>query len=149
VAEDRCAAEEIREAVGGPIVDHAVSAPHCWIRCTRIRSPLRTVPAAARAIRRAAAGRAAALVVSIVAAVGVCGYGVLAVILGPIAIFLGLSSQRRIRASGGALGGGGMAMAGWIVGMVATGLGAVYALIMLIFLGIFIASGMSHPSPSP
>jgi hypothetical protein len=95
-------------------------------------------------------GRAiAALVVSIVAAVGVCGYGVLAVILGPIAIFLGLSSQRRIRASGGALGGGGMAMAGWIVGMVATGLGAVYALIMLIIFGIFIASGMSHPSPSP
>ena len=87
--------------------------------------------------------------VSIVAGVGICGYGVLALILGPIAIFLGLSSQRRIQASGGALGGGGMAKAGWIVGIVATALGAVYALIMLVFLGIFIAGGLAHPSPSP
>jgi hypothetical protein len=95
-------------------------------------------------------GRAiAALVVGIVAGAGICAYGVVAVILGPIAIYLGLSSQRRIRAGGGALGGGGMAMAGWIIGMVATGVGAIYLLFFVVVFGMAIIGGMSHPSPSP
>src|SRR5437899_11006277 len=60
----------------------------------------------------------AALVVGIISAVGVFCYGVPAIILGPVAVYLGLRSRRKIKASAGAIGGGGLAMAGWITGLV-------------------------------
>jgi hypothetical protein len=90
----------------------------------------------------------AALVVSIVAAVGIFCYGVLAIILGPIAIYLGLRSRRQIKESGGALGGYGLAQAGWIIGLCAAILGALYLIFVVGFVAIVAISGI-HISPSP
>jgi hypothetical protein len=42
-----------------------------------------------------------------------------------------------------------MAMAGWNVGMVATGIGAIYRLIVAILLGFALPMGPPHVSPSP
>ena len=90
----------------------------------------------------------AALVVSIVAAVGVFCYGIVAIICGPIAIYLGLRSRRQIRASGGALGGYGMAQAGWIIGLIAAILGVIY--LVFIIIGVaYIAINGAHFTPSP
>jgi hypothetical protein len=90
----------------------------------------------------------AALVVGIVAAVGVFCYGIVAIILGPIAIYLGLRSRRQIKASGGALGGYGMAQAGWIIGLIAAILGLIYLAFIVIGVAIFAISGV-HITPTP
>jgi Domain of unknown function (DUF4190) len=42
------------------------------------------------------------------------------VILGPVAIFIGNASRRRIQASGGTLGGNGLATAGFVLGIIGT-----------------------------
>lgn len=52
-------------------------------------------------------------------------------ILGPIAYFLGRSSINRIQESKGELGGRSTATAGWVMGVVATAIGAIVALIAL------------------
>lgn len=63
-------------------------------------------------------GRAiAALVVVIVSFIGAFFYGIPGVILGVVAVVLGLTARSRIKKSGGALGGGGLAPAGTIVGV--------------------------------
>jgi len=49
---------------------------------------------------------------------GICS--VFCCFLGPVAFFLGNSALRRIRASGGTLGGEGMAQAGRILGIIGT-----------------------------
>jgi hypothetical protein len=59
------------------------------------------------------------LVVSLVGALGLCAYG-LGGWIGAIGAILGHVSQRQIRERGD--GGGGMALAGVIVGWIATGL---------------------------
>jgi hypothetical protein len=41
-------------------------------------------------------------------------------ILGPVALFIGNSSRQRVQASGGTLGGGGLATAGLILGIIGT-----------------------------
>ncbi len=41
-------------------------------------------------------------------------------ILGPVALFIGNSSRQRIEASGGTLGGGGLATAGFVLGIIGT-----------------------------
>ena len=83
-------------------------------------------------------GRAiAALVVGILAPVSAFVLlGVTGVLLGAVAVFLGLTARRRIKQSGGALGGGGMALAGWICGLVGIGLGLLWAVYLL---GLFFA----------
>lgn len=91
----------------------------------------------------------AALVVGILSLVGVLCYGVPALIMGPIAIYLGLHSRTRIRASGGALGGQGFAMAGWICGIVGVVLGALYLLFFIGILAIGILATLNAPSTSP
>jgi hypothetical protein len=56
-------------------------------------------------------------------------------ILGPVALFIGNSSRRRIMASGGALGGYGMATAGFVLGIIGTvflGIGVIYAIVVVI-----------------
>jgi uncharacterized protein DUF4190 len=59
----------------------------------------------------------AALICGIVGLV--CFFLCLGVILGPTAAILGFVSRQRIASSGGMLGGGGLAMAGLILGIVA------------------------------
>jgi hypothetical protein len=91
----------------------------------------------------------AALVVGILAAVGLFCYGVPAIILGPIAVFLGLNARRRIKASEGALGGYGLAMAGWITGLVAACLGLLIVIVLIGFFVVVALTGHSFPSPTP
>jgi hypothetical protein len=55
-------------------------------------------------------------------------------ILGPIAFFIGNGSLNRIRASGGTLGGAGLAQAGRILGIIGTvflALGVLYAIVAI------------------
>ncbi len=94
-----------------------------------------------------------ALVLGIVAAVGVvlC-YGIPSVIAGPIAIYLGFRAQHRIRGSGGGLAGNGLAMAGWITGLISTCIGALVLLIFVLFVGLIGFSAFyaaSHATPTP
>jgi len=49
--------------------------------------------------------------------------------MGSVAVFLGLRAEARIRSAGGAVGGSGMARAGWIVGLIGIVLGIVFLLL--------------------
>jgi hypothetical protein len=93
----------------------------------------------------------AALVVGVIAFVADLFDGVPGVVMGTVAVFLGLSSGRRIKRSGGQLQGGGLALAGWIVGLCAIVLGI---LIAILFVGLFLAmqpssTGTGGPPPVP
>jgi len=57
--------------------------------------------------------------------------GLPGLVLGPIAYFLGRSSVNRIQESKGELGGRSTAMAGWVMGVVATASGAIVSLVWL------------------
>lgn len=92
----------------------------------------------------------AALVVGILTLFGIWCYGVPSLILGPIAIYLGLHARGRIRASGGAVGGEGFATAGWITGLVGLVLGGMFLLFFVGFFGFAIFMAVTHPpSPTP
>jgi hypothetical protein len=78
----------------------------------------------------------ASLVVSCVATVGLCGYG-LGGLLGVVGAILGHVARRRIRVSGA--GGDGMALAGIIIGWIAAAVG-VLALVGIILL-VTLSSG--------
>jgi hypothetical protein len=92
------------------------------------------------------------LVFGIAAFPAICCYGIPAVALGVTAVILGRMALGRIRQSGGAIGGNGLAQAGWITGLVGASLGLIYALFTV---GIFIltlfaaAHGIGIPSPTP
>lgn len=60
--------------------------------------------------------------------------GLPALVLGPIAYFLGRSAINRIAESKGGLGGRGTAVTGWVVGVAATAVGAAVTLIWIILL---------------
>ena len=57
--------------------------------------------------------------------------GVPGLVCGPIAYFMGRSAVKRIDEAAGALGGRSLAMAAWIMGIVATALGAVVTVLLL------------------
>lgn len=59
----------------------------------------------------------------------------LGIVLGPVAFFLGHSALGRIRNSGGALGGAGMAQAGRILGVIDT----LLWLVLLVVVGVSVA----------
>jgi Domain of unknown function (DUF4190) len=82
-------------------------------------------------------GATAALVVGIVSLVLACGYGV-GLLGSPVAWYLGKSSMNRIDASGGGLGGRGMAQAGFVLGIIGTVLLvlAVVGLVLLVVVGM-------------
>ena len=69
----------------------------------------------------------AALVVGLTAVPGATVLGVPGVVLGIVAIILGLRARGRIKRSGGARGGGGFAVAGMIAGGCGAVLGALWA----------------------
>lgn len=126
----------------GPPPGHGVGPPPLY-------GPLPPPPYPAGYASPPVEGRAtAALVVGIVAAAGIFCNGVPAVILGPVAIFLGLTAHHRIRASQGTLGGAGMAMAGWILGIAATTIGI---FLVVLFLGVmaFTFWAVSQATPVP
>ena len=58
--------------------------------------------------------------------------GIPGMVLGTIAYFLGKSSVSRIDSSQGALGGRGVAVSGWVFGVVAMAIGSVVTLVWLV-----------------
>jgi len=73
----------------------------------------------------------ASLVVSCAAVLGLCGYG-LGAVLGIVGAILGHVARRRIRANG--TGGAGMALAGIIVGWIVTALGIIGITVLIVAL---------------
>lgn len=65
--------------------------------------------------------------------------GLPGLVCGPIAYFMGRSAVARIDESAGALGGRGLAMTAWIMGIVATSVGAVVSVILVVLYLITIA----------
>jgi hypothetical protein len=90
----------------------------------------------------------ASLVCSIIGLPAAFCYGIPAIALGLVGFFLGRSSLKRIRASGGFKAGQGIATAGWIVGIIAAVLGVIS---VIFFIGIFVlaAIGAATPTSSP
>jgi hypothetical protein len=66
--------------------------------------------------------------------------GLAGLVLGPLAYFLGKSAISRIESSQGALGGRSTAVAGWVMGIVATGIGALVTLVWFVVLLILLSS---------
>jgi hypothetical protein len=92
----------------------------------------------------------AALVLGIISIPGICCYGIVGLGAGITAVILGRISLRKITASGGMIGGRGLAQAGWICGLVGAILGGLYGLfyIALLILGVATSFG-SFPFSSP
>jgi hypothetical protein len=91
----------------------------------------------------------ASLICSIIALPAIVCYGVPAIILGMVGFFLGRSAVKRIRASGGAKGGHGVATAGWIIGLVAAAIGLLFGLILVAGAALVLTGVIPTPSPSP
>jgi hypothetical protein len=90
-----------------------------------------------------------ALVLGIAAFPGICCYGIPAIGLGIAAVILGRMALRRVRASGGTLGGEGLAQAGWICGLVAGAIGAIYLIFIAGTLIFAVSNGAFSPTPTP
>jgi hypothetical protein len=67
---------------------------------------------------------------------------VLCGLLAPIALFMGLSAKRRIRESGGYLGGDGQATAGVVLGAI----GTAFIVLGLLFLAVVLIAAASSNS---
>ena len=92
----------------------------------------------------------AALILGIVSIPGICCYGVVGIAAGVTAIILGRISLGKIRASGGMIGGRGLAQAGWITGLVGAILGGLYLIVSVVFLVFGITNGFgTFPLPTP
>jgi hypothetical protein len=70
-------------------------------------------------------------------------FGLPGLVLGAIAYFTGKAAIARIDSAKGTVGGRGLAAAGWVLGVVATGIGAVVSLIWLVVLLV----AVSGPTP--
>ena len=84
----------------------------------------------------------AALVIGIISLV--CSFFCLGVVLGPTAAIMGFISRQRISTSGGMLGGGALAVAGLVLGII--GFIASVGFFFLYFAGAM-SSATSTPSP--
>jgi hypothetical protein len=93
----------------------------------------------------------ASLVLGILAFPGLCLYGVVGLVFGITALILGRMAIGRIRNSNGALGGYGLAQAGWICGLVAASLSVLSIAFSLLLVGVpwFLSVIQSTPTPSP
>ncbi len=85
----------------------------------------------------------AALVIGIVSIV--CSIACLGIILGPTAAIMGFISRQRIQTSGGAVGGGTLALVGLILGIV----GFVASVAWFFFVIVSGAFNNATPSPTP
>ncbi len=73
---------------------------------------------------KADAGAAWSVVIGAIAVITV----LLSPVLGPIALAQGLAAKKRIAASGGTIGGAGLAQAGYVLGIIGTVMGALIIL---------------------
>jgi hypothetical protein len=93
----------------------------------------------------------AALVVGIASIVLLCACQPAAVVAGVVALVVGLGARRRILASGGALGGDGLALSGVIIGAIGGGLGLLFTILLvayIVLVSIGAATGV-FPLPTP
>ena len=93
----------------------------------------------------------AALILGIVSIPGICCYGIVGLAAGITAVILGRMSLRKINASGGMVGGRGLAQAGWICGLVGAVLGLLYGLFSIAVLIFGATNGFGNftfPTPS-
>lgn len=81
----------------------------------------------------------AAMIIGIISLVGMCGYG-LGLLGAPAALIMGRISMKRIDRSEGRIGGRGMALAGFILGIIGTVL-LVIAIIAVVVLIVVAANG--------
>ena len=79
-----------------------------------------------------------ALILGLFSLVGASYWGIPGIVLGTIAVFLGLRARRRIKESAGILGGGGIALAGSIAGACGIIVGLVWGVFLL---ALFMAMG--------
>ena len=91
----------------------------------------------------------AALICGILAFPGICCYGVPAIALGITAFILGRKAEAKVKASAGALGGEGIAKAGWICGAVAGVIGALYLIFVIGAFALTMIAGSSGAFASP
>ena len=80
----------------------------------------------------------AALILGLFSPVAALYYGLPGIVLGAIAVVLGMRARRRVRESGGVLGGGGIALAGWIAGVCGIVVGLLWGLFLF---ALFMAMG--------
>lgn len=85
----------------------------------------------------------AALIVGILSLV--CSFVCLGVVLGPAAAIMGFISRQRISTSGGALGGGTLAVVGLVLGII--GFIASVGWFFVVITGVITSSTSSTPSP--
>lgn len=81
------------------------------------------------------------LVLGIAAFPAICCYGIPGLALGITSVVLGRIALGRIRDGYGAVGGYGIAQAGWICGLVASILAGAYALVTLGWIALALFSG--------
>lgn len=98
-------------------------------------------------------GAVVALIVGIASIVLLCACGPAAVVAGAVALFVGLSARRRIRAAAGSAGGDGMALAGVITGGIGGGIGILFTVVLVGYI-ILVAAGVASgnfpiPTPTP
>lgn len=84
-------------------------------------------------------GRATASLLSGVIGLVLSIVGIPGMVLGPLAYFLGKSSVHRIDESKGEMGGRSTAVAGWVLGVVATAIGSLATLVYFVLLLIAIS----------
>lgn len=72
---------------------------------------------------------------------GALFYGFPGVVLGSLAVIFGLRARKHIKQSNGYLGGGGMVLAGWIVGVIGILGGALWALFLFALYMAMVGSG--------
>lgn len=70
-------------------------------------------------------------------------FGLPGLVLGAIAYFTGKAAITRIDSSQGTVGGRGLAAAGWVLGVVATAIGALVSLVWLVVLLIIVSAPTS------
>ena len=97
------------------------------------------------AARRTEGKAIAALVIGLLSPFAAMFYGLPGVIFGSVAVFLGLRARSRIKRSGGTLAGGGMALAGWIVGVCAIVVGTLWFLFLAM---LYMAMTSGNPGAS-
>ena len=101
-------------------------------------------PAMSTAVGRTDGMAIASFVLGILSVPGGVFYGVFGIVLGPIAIVLGLLARRRIKASGGVLSGGGLATAGWILGVCGVVIAVVEIVALVVLLVVWSTTTTTH-----
>ena len=69
---------------------------------------------------------------------------ILPIVLGVVAVIMGIQARNRVNASGGTLGGGGKAQAGLITGIIAVILGVVFGVIYIALFGLSSSGALNN-----